>query len=92
MNDFGLGRLGNSGGISPLADSPLLGGLLNGEGSLDMSDLFRGWSAGEPVGDNVLCGGSEGLGGRFAEGISTAFTSVGRRISPERRGGGGDGG
>jgi hypothetical protein len=39
LYDIGLGRLGKAGGDSSSADPALLGGLLNGEASVDISDL-----------------------------------------------------
>jgi hypothetical protein len=40
MYDAGTGRSGRSGGVSSSADPLLLGGLLNGEASVEISDLY----------------------------------------------------
>jgi hypothetical protein len=70
----------------------LLGGLLNGEASVEMSDLYPefNFGAGELESEAALGGCKMGFPGRLGGGMGTGFVS--RRISPERRGGGGEGG
>ena len=92
INDLGLGRVGRSGGdsSSASADPVLLGGLLKGDASVEISDLYPELRIGGLDSDDALAGCEEGFSGRLGGGIGTGFVS--RRISPDRLGGGGEGG
>ena len=90
---WGLGRVGRSGGVSSLFSPGLQGGLLpNGDVSLVISDFFTKWL---PRGSGKLAGNwraGAGLSKRGAGGGGGCFSTPSRLISPDRRGGGGEGG
>lgn len=88
MCDCGRGRLGSFGGVSP-PDPKLLGGLLNGEFSCDISPTRATVC---PEIDPILGAGISAFSLRGAGGGGGTLGSRIRLISPDRLGGGGDGG
>jgi hypothetical protein len=85
MCDCGLGRVGSFGGVSS-PEPKLLGGLLNGEFSCEISPLRA--TVGPEI-EPILGAGISVLSFRGAGG---GGGTLARLISPDRLGGGGDGG